>query len=129
MESLMPVESPQQIAHVLHESSNAIRRVLHDLLPEPATDTTRHAATFQQMSALLSQLMYAGQRLRALPAQREGWLEQEVAAYRHEVERLRLLLPAIQASLLADRSRLERERERLNGAAAWAQASLRTLTK
>jgi len=124
----MTFESQQQIAHDLHESSNTIRRVLHELLPQ-ASENTPHAATPQQMSDLLSQLMLAGQRLRALPAQRDGKLEQEISEYRQEVERLRSLLPSIQVSLLAERARLERERERLNGAAAWAQASLQTLTK
>ena len=124
----MTFESQQQIAHDLHESSNTIRRVLHELLPQ-ASENTPHAATPQQMSDLLSQLMLAGQRLHALPAQRDGKLEQEISEYRQEVERLRSLLPSIQVSLLAERARLERERERLNGAAAWAQASLQTLTK
>ena len=124
----MTFESQEQIAHDLHESSNTIRRVLHELLPQ-ASENTPHAATPQQMSDLLSQLMLAGQRLHALPAQRDGKLEQEISEYRQEVERLRSLLPSIQVSLLAERARLERERERLNGAAAWAQASLQTLTK
>ena len=124
----MTFESQEQIAHDLHESSNTIRRVLHELLPQ-ASENTPHAATPQQMSDLLSQLMLAGQRLHALPAQRDGKLEQEISEYRQEVERLRSLLPAIQASLLAERARLEHERERLNGAAAWAQASLQTLAK
>ncbi|HTS04383.1 MAG TPA: hypothetical protein VMP68_02290 [Candidatus Eisenbacteria bacterium] len=124
----MPFESQQQIAHNLHESTNTIRRVLDDLLPTSSANPPK-VATPQQMSNLLSHLMYAGQRLRALPAQRDGSLEQEICEYRHEVERLRSLLPAIQASLLAERARLEHERERLNGAAAWAQASLQTLAK
>lgn len=124
----MTFDSQEQIAHDLHESSDTIRRVLHELLPQPSEDAPR-AATPQQMSDLLSQLMHAGQRLRALPAQRDRSLEQEIWEYRKEVELLRSMLPAIQASLLAERARLEGERERLNGAAAWAQASLQTLAK
>jgi hypothetical protein len=127
MESVM-TESQEQIAWDLHESTNTIRRVLHELLPQ-ASESTPHAATPQQMSDLLSELMHAGQRLRALPTNRGGDLERAICDYRQEVEHLRSFLPAIQKSLLAERARLERERERLNGAAAWAQASLQTLAK
>jgi len=128
MESVMTLESPEQISQDLHEASDTIRRVLHELLP-PASESTPLAATPQQMSTLLSELMRAGQRLHALPAKRDANLEQEICDYRREVERLRSFLPAIQKSLLVERARLERERERLNGAAAWAQASLQTLSR
>ena len=128
MESVMTFESHDQIARDLHESTNTIRRVLHELLPQ-ASEQVPHVATPEQMSALLSELMRAGQRLRVLPAHCDGNLEQEISEYRNEVERLRSLLPAIQTSLLAERARLERERERLRGAAAWAEASLQTLAK
>lgn len=124
----MAFESQDQIAQDLQESSDTIRRVLHELLSQ-GSENTPHAATPQQMSDLLSELMRAGQRLRALPAKRDGKLQQEICEYRQEVERLRSFLPAIQESLLAERARLERERERLNGAAAWAEASRQTLQK
>ena len=128
MEGVMTFDSQEQTARDLHESRNTIRRVLHELLPH-ASENTPHAATPEQMSDLLSELMRAGQRLRALPEKRDGNLEQEICEYRREVDRLRSFLPAIQASLLAERARLERERERLHGAAAWAEASLQTLAK
>jgi len=128
MESVMTTESHPHIAQGLHESSAIIRRVLHDLL-SGASESSPRAATPQQMSDLLSELMRAGQRLRALPEKQDENLQQEICEYRLEVERLRSILPAIQASLLAERTRLEQERERLNGAAAWAQASLQTLAK
>jgi hypothetical protein len=127
MESVM-TESQEQIALDLHESTNTIRRVMHELLPQ-TSESTPHAATPQQMSLLLSELMRTGQTLRVLPTNRGGDLEQAICEYRQQVERLRSFLPAIQTSLLAERARLERERERLNGAAAWAQASLQTLAR
>ena len=128
MESVVSLESQHEIVRALHESTNTIRRVLDDLR-DPASADLPHVATPEQMSTLLSELMRAGQRLRIVPANCNGTLKQEISQYRDEVERLRSFLPAIQASLLAERARLERERERLNGAAAWAEASRQTLEK
>jgi hypothetical protein len=91
----------------------------------PASETA--AATPQQMHGLLSELMLAGERLRALPTEPEPGLEKEVAAYRENVERLRALLPSIHSGLLRERSRLEQERLRVESAAAWARRSRQTL--
>lgn len=95
----------------------------------PSSGNAAKVVNAEQMSALLAGLMRAGQWLRALPSDRDQNLEREVCAYRGEVERLRSFLPAIQAALLAERGRLEKERERLNAAASWAQASRQTVSK
>ncbi len=124
----MTSESQEQIANYLHESTDRIRSVLSQLLPQTPQEVP-NVASPQQMSELLSGLMRAGQWLRVLPPNREGNLEQELCEYRTEVERLRACLPAIQATLLAERSRLEKERARLNGTASWAQASRQTVSK
>jgi len=79
------------------------------------------------MSGLLSELMRAGEWLRELPPDRDSALEQELSAYRRNVERLRDLLPAIHSALLAERARLESERARMTSAAAWARGSRQTL--
>lgn len=122
----MTSESQEQIAHHLRESRDRIRSMVSQLLPQTPQEGAKLASP-QQMSDLLSGLMRAGQWLRVLPADRGHNLEEEICAYRSEVERLRSFLPAIQASLLAERGRLEHERERLNGATAWAQASSQTV--
>ena len=122
----MTLESQEHLAQDLHESTHRIRNVLGEILAEPSRGA-RNVTSPQQISVLLSGLMRAGERLRDLPSKRDRKLEDEISAYRNEVERLRSCLPAIQASLLAERARLEHDRERLNGAAAWARASRQTL--
>ncbi len=125
MESVISLDSEDQILKDIQTCTNAIRQVLAQLLPR-SPENAVNVASPQQMSDLLAGLMRAGQCLRALPLQRGRDLEEEICAYRIEVNRLHSFLPAIQASLLAERARLEHDRERLNGAAAWAEASSQT---
>ena len=122
MESIAILSTQDEVARDLHAATGRIRQVIQALVRSAPEDPCR-VATPQQMSDLLSELMRAGQWLRGLPAERDRDLERELCEYRDEVERLRALLPAIQASLLAERARLEQERERLNGAAAWIRVS------
>lgn len=128
MESVVTFEPQDQIAKDLHESADRIHRVL-DELHSLSVENMAKLASPQQMSDLLSGLMQAGQWLRVLPSNRDKNLEQRVCEYHTEVGRLRSFLPAIQASLLAERGRLEKERERLNGAMAWAYGSSQTIAK
>jgi hypothetical protein len=81
----------------------------------------------QQMAALLSELMRAGQWLRELPRDREPEIEQELNRYCKNVERVRDLLPSMQAALLEERARLEQERARVRSAVEWARRSRQTL--
>lgn len=122
MESIMTFESQDQIATILQECTDNLRRILAALRSQSSENAAKVASP-QQMSDLISGLMQAGRRLRVLPSNLDPNLEQKVHEYRTEAERLRSFLPAIQASLLSERGRLENERVRLNGAAAWAQAS------
>ena len=87
-------------------------------------------ATPEQMAALLSELLRAGALLRAEPLPLPGSnpeLDIELDQYRRNVERLRDLLPSLHGALLAERSRLEAQRSRMQSAAAWARASRQTL--
>jgi len=84
----------------------------------------------EHMAALLSELLRAGADLRARPldvGDRDSALDEELARYRSNVERLRDLLPAIHSQLLAERARLERQCARVMSAAEWARASRQTL--
>jgi hypothetical protein len=86
--------------------------------------------TPELIAGLLSELLRAGQWLRQrLPpeAQRSPQLQRELAAYRHNVEQLRGLLPGLHRRLLTERARLEAERSRLQGAVHWAHTSRQTL--
>jgi predicted nucleic acid-binding Zn-ribbon protein len=76
---------------------------------------------------LLSELLRAGEWLRARPEHRDAELEHELSEYRKQVERLRSLLPFIHRALLRERARLEQERERVQAAAEWARGSRQTL--
>ena len=79
------------------------------------------------MTKLLSELMRAGQWLRQLPQRCGAELEQQLSEYRSNVQRMRDLLPSIHNALLRERSRLERERARVESAAEWARRSRETL--
>jgi hypothetical protein len=86
--------------------------------------------TPEQMGTLLSDLLAAGASLRAQPLPEAGYdreLENELAEYRRQVERLRDLLPSIHRTLLAERARIERQRSRLQSASEWARTSRQTL--
>lgn len=84
----------------------------------------------EQMAALLSELLRVGASMRAEPSVNRGHnpaLDAELYQYRCHVERLREILPAIHAQLLAERARLEVQRSRVQSAAEWARASRQTL--
>jgi hypothetical protein len=111
----------------LRGSTHRLSRWL-DSLETPSTPGKRtHAATPEQMSGLLSELLQAGEWLRSRPRQTDAGLEPEVAEYRKQVVRLRELLPSIHAALLEERARLEQERKRVRSAGEWARVSRQTL--
>lgn len=126
----MPLVASSEFAQTLHETNVRLRVWLDCLIPDPAkanAGAAPRAATPQQMSGLLSELMRAGQWLRDVPSDRDRALEQELDDYRKNVERLRTLLPSIQSTLLQERARLEQERARVAAAAEWACRSRQTL--
>jgi hypothetical protein len=128
MESMMPSLAPDQLTTNLRETNCRLILLLDSLLPRSAQPgAPALVVTPQQMAGLLSELMRAGQWLRSMPDETSAALEQEVSEYRKQVERLRALLPAIHSTLLRERARLERERERVRSAAEWARLSRQTL--
>jgi transposase len=120
----MPIVS-LDLTQKLHETNCRLSVWLDDLSAQSVAQA--RPVTPQQMSALLSELMRTGERLRRLPAVRDGELESELSFYRGNVQRLRTLLPSIHANLLQERSRIERERTRVQSAAEWARRSRETL--
>jgi hypothetical protein len=114
-----------QLARNLHDTNRRLRFWLDSLIPDQAPPGV---ATPRQMTGLLSELLRAGEWLRAgLPQERDPELEMELGNYRSNVERLRELLPFIQRLLLREKARLETERARVECAAEWARGSRRTL--
>ena len=89
-------------------------------------DAQTRVVTPEEMTDLLSWLMRAGQWLRSLPSD-PPVPEQHIADYQTQVQRLHGLLPSIHAALLAERGRLEQERERVHTAGEWVQRSRETL--
>ena len=113
------------LAQDLHETKARLHFWLDSLVPEP---THPLVATPEQITGLLSELLRAGQWLRAgLPQARDRELQAEIDEYRRNVERLRDLLPSIHDQLLRERARLEAERARVASAAQWAEGSRQSL--
>src|SRR5581483_8048424 len=98
------------------------------LLPEELGPQCK-IATPQQLSELLAALMRAGQCLHAATGCSDIDLQKETQSYRKEVERLQTVLPSIQAALVAERERLQEQRNRVSTTAAWAQASRETIQR
>jgi hypothetical protein len=54
-------------------------------------------------------------------------IQREVSEYRHNLEQLAKILPAIHGKLLAEKGRLQTRRNHLSAAAAWAESRAKTL--
>lgn len=119
---------PDLIAQNLRDSNSRLTYWLDSLIPDHGQAPAEpRAASPQQMAGLLSELMRAGEWLRAMPAEKDPALEQELSEYRKNVLRLRALLPSIHGALLRERARLEQERARVGAAAEWSRRSRQTL--
>jgi len=115
------------LTYGFQETNRRLRFWLDSLALSTETGACAAPANPQQMSGLLSELMRAGVTLRSLPQIKDAVLQKELNDYRHLVERLRDLMPAIHEGLLRERARLEGERNRLASASQWAEASRQTL--
>ena len=125
---MMPVFVPGQLTQELQEKTRRLTFWLDTLAASSeGTEAVLPVPMPEQMSGLLSELLRAGEWLRARPQHRDAELEHELSEYRKQVERLRTLLPFMHRALLSERARLEKERERFNTAALWARGSRQTL--
>jgi hypothetical protein len=132
MEGVMSRLAPNPLAFSLREANSRLGSWLDSMTlsqPDPDKHGPQEPRNLipQQMAGLLAELMRAGQWLRELPREREPEIELELNQYRRHVERLRDLLPSMQAALLQERARLEQERARVQSAAEWARRSRQTL--
>lgn len=112
----------------LEETTARLRTWLDQFLPR--TETNGLPARIirpDEILFLLSELMRAGEWLKGAPQPRDPQAEQQISEYRTQIERLRRLLPNLQSSLLAERARLENERERVHAASRWTHTSRQTL--
>ena len=107
----------------LHETNGKLRQFLEKL----STSSGAPACLSSDLAAILAQLLRAGEWLReAGPGGDNAALQKEIDEYRDNLERLRNLLPDVQAGLLAERARLESERAHLEAASGCARASRQT---
>jgi hypothetical protein len=126
MESVMPIPSPTEINHSLRETNLRLKFRIDALSGNVGRSLTALAGP-RQIAGLLSELTRAGEWLRSAPSRSDPELRDELNVYRHNIERLRELLPAIHEGLLRERARLEQERTRIASAAEWVRRSRETL--
>jgi hypothetical protein len=83
----------------------------------------------QEFSGILTQLLRAAECLRVRTASSEAnaAFERESLEYRRNLEQLKQFLPDLHGRLLAEKARLKTARTHVAAAAAWAQASKKTL--
>jgi len=121
----MPVLTPMLLAQNLQQSSDRLRFWMDCLFPDHGGPIT---ATPEQMVGLLSELLRAGEWLRAgLPQEKNSQLQAALDEYRRNMERLRELLPSIHRQLLSERARLEGARVQVESAVEWARGTHQTL--
>jgi hypothetical protein len=117
---------PPDPLETLRQVNEYLRSALLRLHPE-----RKHCSAIrpQDFSDILSQLLRAGECLRGRLASSEtnAALERESLEYRGNLEKLKQFLPDLHGRLLAEKARLETARTHVAAAAAWAQASKKTL--
>ena len=121
----MPMPTPPDALETLRQVNDNLRSALIRLRPE-----RKHCSTIrvQDFSDLLSQLLRAAECLRHPTAPKAALaLEEESFEYRSNLEKLRHFLPDLHGRLLAEKSRLENAKKHVAAAAAWAQASKKSL--
>lgn len=114
------------LLQLLRDTNCSLRSCLHDI----AAKQEAGIVPPDKMNALLSGLLAAGAGLRAhrlRVAENDRELDTELAEYRRQIELLRDLLPSIQRALLAEKSRIEGQRLRVQSATEWVRASRQTL--
>jgi hypothetical protein len=117
---------PPDALETLRRVNDHLRSALIRLRPERTLCST---FSRQGFSDLRSQLLQAKHCLRCTPPNSEATaaLEKESFEYGRNLEKLKRLLPDVQARLLAEKSRLESARTHVTAAAAWGRASQDTL--
>ena len=117
---------PSHALETLQQANEYLHTALIRLGPEQ-----KHCSTIrpQDFFDIMSQLLRASECLHGLPPDSAlaSSLEKEALAYRGNLEKLKNFLPDLHARLLAEKTRLETAQLHLAGAAAWAQASKKTL--
>ena len=109
----------------IHNACEKLQALLTQLLCPAGSTPTLDAMLLAQ---LLESLALANEQVRKLPGElHDAALEKEVVRYRQNLAHLVHVLPSLHGNLLTEKARLEQARAHLEAAAAWAQASKKTL--
>jgi hypothetical protein len=113
--------SGQSLLESLHNVNSRIRRLLATL----HHDTMVTAA--QGLSTLLADLTEIGPQLdgRSMRSNHETYVR-ELREYRRLLQELQREIPVLHSRFLAERARLERERNHLQATTCWTNAALTT---
>ena len=78
----------------------------------------------EELASILAELVRAADTLRSIApgSTIDAELEREIADYRANVQQLAEVMPSLYGRLLAEKSRLEQKRTRLETATAWAKS-------
>lgn len=114
MESIAPSH------HEIEQVNDRLDALLESLCDSPVS----FSLSADQMAAILGEVMRVGDWLRAgLARNADPVLTGQLNRYRGHLEHLRAALPGIYTRLLAERSRIQADRNHLEAAAAWAQSA------
>jgi hypothetical protein len=120
------MSTPPDAFETLRQVNDNLRSALNRLRPEQ-----KHCSAIkpQDFTGLLREIQRAADCLRHRPADSETVvaLQKETLEYLSNLEKLKHVLPDLHRNLLAEKTRLETAETHVASAAAWAQASKRTL--
>ncbi|HEX8815597.1 MAG TPA: hypothetical protein VF753_08860 [Terriglobales bacterium] len=111
---------------ILQRVNTSLAAAISRFQPE---HTRASAIQAEELSALRKEIRCAANCIRELPphATNEPALEKHLSDFRHHLEQLKQVLPALHARLLAEQARLSQTQTQINAAAAWVEANQRTL--
>jgi hypothetical protein len=116
---------PEGAIEVLRQATRKLQAGLARLQLQPPNPAALHP---EDLAGLLTDLSHAACVVRTIPsAASHAEMKKEISQYRSTVEQLAQILPAVHGRLLTEKARLEIMQTHMTAAAAWAQASKKTL--
>jgi hypothetical protein len=117
---------PEATLEVLRQATRKLQAGLERLQPQPPNPA---ALKPEDLAGLLADLSRAASLVRGIPSASvfDAEMKKEIWQYRATVEQLAQILPSVHGRLLTEKARLEIVQSHMTAAAAWAQASRKTL--
>jgi hypothetical protein len=126
MGTLTQMRTPEDNLAILRAANKHLRSVLVRLRPERQHCSAIKPQDLSDLGSEIQRVAGCAQGI-SLNPQAAPELKNESLEYRSNLEQLKQLLPDFQVRLLAEKSRLEVEKNHVAAAAAWARASTKTL--